>query len=116
MPKKPRLLTSPGEVCQFLTDLFGGHRFDIKGLLRSDGEVLPLPTESATLGNIIQSSLQRFIRDQCVAIPALHVTPAKSTRNYPDLSLSGPIFSVRRPVALDIRAKTTDKVFAERRD
>jgi hypothetical protein len=104
MPRKTVLLTSPGEVCEYLTQLFGNHKFDIKGLLKSDGEVLPLPTESATLGNIIQASLQRFIRDQCVANPALHVTPARSTRTYPDLSLSGPIFGVRQPVALDIKS------------
>lgn len=83
--------------------MFGAHKFDIKGLLKSDGEVLPLPTESATLGNIIQASLQRFIRDQCVKMPELHVTPASSTRTYPDLTLSGPIFAVPKPVALDVK-------------
>lgn len=83
--------------------MFGSHKFDIQGLLKSDGEVLPLPSESATLGNIIQGSIQRFIRDQCVKLTDLHVTPARSTRTYPDLSLSGSIFGVSKPVALDIK-------------
>jgi hypothetical protein len=101
--KKSKPLASPQEVCQFLTQMFVGHKFDIRGLIKSDGEILPLPTESATLGNIIQSTLIRFMRDRCVEIPDLHITPAKSTRAYPDLSLTGPIFAVPKPIALDIK-------------
>jgi hypothetical protein len=100
-PKKP--LASPEEVCRYLTDLFGSYEFDVVGLLRKDGERLPLPTESATLANIMQASLQRFIRDQCVKDKSLHVTPASGTRTYPDLSLSGPIFGRNPPIALDVK-------------
>lgn len=37
-----------------LTKLLKGYRFDIEGLYRSDGTVLPLPRESSLIGKVVE--------------------------------------------------------------
>lgn len=59
--------------------------------LLKGGYLLPLPTESAALANIIEVSLVRYLVDQLNRLPNVHAWGG-TTRAYPDIIASGQEF------------------------
>lgn len=59
--------------------------------LKEDGYLLPLPTESAALANIIEVSLVKYLVTQLNTLPNTQAWGG-STRAYPDIVVSGEAF------------------------
>src|SRR5215216_6479458 len=91
-----------------LRDLMKGYRFDIEGLYRKDGTVLPLPRESSVVGKVIEISINDYLRRRLLEIPSLDSIQASSDRVYPDVSFSGSLINPHR-FALDIKCARVDK-------
>lgn len=82
--------------------LVSGYEFDIQGLYRKDGSVLPLPAESSVVGKIVESSLISHLHRRLLLASQLESIPATSDRVYPDITFSGPAIAPHR-FAVDIK-------------
>lgn len=85
-----------------LRDLIKGYQFDIEGLYRKDGTVLPLPRESSVVGKVIEISVNDYLKRRLLEVSSLDSIQASSDRVYPDVSFSGSLIYPYR-FALDIK-------------
>ena len=84
---------SPLELASFkglLKWLIQGYKFDIEGLYRRDGTVLPLPAESSVVGKIVECTLIAHLQAKLLQVSELDSIPATSDRVYPDITFTGP--------------------------
>lgn len=77
-------------VKSMISSMVDGYTLNIQGLLKDDGSVLPLPSESSVIGKILEESIIRRLLHECIGNRGLEWTPAPSSRAYPDLTLHGP--------------------------
>lgn len=64
---------------------------DLRQQLTETGHLLPLPTESAALANVMEIELRQHLIEAAALTPDAEVAPG-TQRSYPDLEFSGPAF------------------------
>ncbi|MFI9809675.1 type II restriction endonuclease [Streptomyces sp. NPDC052301] len=117
-------MTSADMIKDWLRDICGRYKFDVRGALRTDspdanwpititdpkdleeklaarGHLLPLPKEPAALANIIEVSIIDFILAAITETDGIEYQRG-SERGYPDLEIFGPRFGGYH--AIDIKA------------
>ena len=82
--------------------LLPGYRFDIVAMVGSDGATYPLPTESAAMANMLETTLVRHFHDAAQSYDGIEVELPRSDRVYPDVAFTGPALG-GRVVACDIK-------------
>jgi len=69
--------------------LLDGYRFDIVAMVGSDGRRYPLPTESAAMANMLETTLVEHLKLAAEPIEGVVVELPRSTRVYPDIAFTG---------------------------
>jgi Restriction endonuclease EcoRV len=64
---------------------------ELRRQLTEKGHLLPLPTESAALANVMEIELRQHLVEAVALTPGAEVAPG-TQRSYPDLEFSGPVF------------------------
>src|ERR1700733_10315008 len=64
---------------------------ELEARLQAGGHLLPLPTEPATLANILEVSILNFLEARIGQVPGAAIQRG-TQRGYPDLEISGPAF------------------------
>ena len=69
--------------------LLEGYMFDIVAMVGSDGRRYPLPTESAAMANMLETTLVEHLQLAAEHIDGIVVELPRSTRVYPDIAFTG---------------------------
>lgn len=80
------------EMISWVADgLLPGYRFDVVAMVGSDGASYPLPTESAAMANILETTLvKHLIKAVSEGYEGVQPELPRSDRVYPDIAFTGP--------------------------
>lgn len=90
--------------------LLKGYKFNVKGLYIVENGVhdwLPLPSESAVIGKVVEITIKDHIRKLTTGMRDLAIQPG-GPRSYPDFSISGPGVG-NRHYAVDVKCVRRSK-------
>lgn len=81
----------------FLAD----YKFMVDGLYLKNGDVLPLPSESAVVGKVVEITIKSHLTKKTWGRTDIRLLPG-GPRSYPDLSVDGPALGGRQ-FAIDVK-------------
>lgn len=93
--------------------LLEGYRFDIVAMVGSDGRRYPLPTESAAMANMLETTLVEHLQLAVERTEGVEVELPRSTRVYPDIAFTGPALDDEL-IACDIKVARRDPINRDR--
>ena len=93
--------------------LLEGYRFDIVAMVGSDGRRYPLPTESAAMANMLETTLVEHLQLAAERIKGVEVELPRSTRVYPDIAFTGPALD-DEIIACDIKVARRERANPDR--
>lgn len=106
-PERPEAPGNPHdarEMISWIADgLLPGYGFDVVAMVGSDGAIYPLPTESAAMANILETTLVKHLKVAAEGYEGVEVELPRSDRVYPDIAFKGPALE-GQVVACDIKA------------
>ncbi len=104
--EKPEAPPDPSDaeaIISWIADgLLYGYRFDIVAMVGSDGTPYPLPTESASMANMLETTLVRHLEEAAQGYDGVEVELPRNDRVYPDIAFKGPALD-GQVVACDIK-------------
>lgn len=106
-PERPEAPGDPRDAREMISwvadGLLPGYRFDVVAMVGSDGAIYPLPTESAAMANILETTLVKHLKVAAEGYEGVKVELPSSDRVYPDIAFVGPALG-GKVVACDIKA------------
>lgn len=92
------------EMITWVADgLLPGYKLDVVAMVGSDGVIYPLPTESAAMANILETTLVKHLEEAAKSYEGVEPERPSSDRVYPDIAFTGPALG-GKVVACDIKA------------
>lgn len=85
----------------FFRKLLKGYEFDIRGLYRKNGDILPLPRESSLIGKVLEVTIKWHLDKRVLNTDDLEFTRG-GERSYPDLTIYGAAVGGHR-YAVDVK-------------
>jgi hypothetical protein len=95
-------LTTVDGIKAWLGNAVRDYKWNVRGIILDDGNVIPLPKEPAVVAKVVEVSVTEHFKRKAYAVPGLDVLGDLSGRGYPDVLLAGRAVENRR-VALDVK-------------
>lgn len=106
--------SDPEAMIPWVADgLLAGYRFDIVAMIGSNGTLYPLPTESASMANMLERTLVEHLGAVAESVEGVQAELPRSDRIYPDIAFTGPALG-GQVVACDIKVARRDPGNRER--